>query len=80
MHTTSHLPATERLAYTADDLAKLLNCSKRHIAALNASGRLPKSLAFGRCRRWLAEDFRDWLKAGAPSRDKWEVLRQGGAK
>lgn len=78
MHTTSHLSATEPLAYTAHDLATLLHCSRRHIAALHASGRLPRPIRLGRSVRWRAEEFRDWLAAGAPPRDRWEVMRQRG--
>ena len=68
------------LAYTANDLSTLLKCSKRHIAALNSSGRLPRPIRLGRSIRWRADEIREWLAAGAPSRDRWEARRNGGPK
>jgi excisionase family DNA binding protein len=68
------------LAIPAEQVAKLLGVSKRHVAALNASGRLPRPVRLGRSVRWRADELRDWLEAGAPSRDRWEALRNGGAK
>ena len=67
------------LAYTADDLAFLLNCSKRHIAALHSSGRLPRPIRLGRSVRWRADELRAWLDAGAPSRERWEAMRHPSA-
>ncbi|WP_437202245.1 helix-turn-helix transcriptional regulator [Planctomicrobium sp. SH664] len=63
------------MALTAADVARLLNVSIRHVAALNATGRLPRPIRLGRAVRWNAEELRAWLAAGAPSRDRWEILR-----
>lgn len=67
------------LAYTADDLATLLRCSKRHILAMSASGRLPRPFRLGRAVRWEAREISAWVAAGAPRRDRWETMRGGGA-
>jgi len=64
------------MAFTAAELAKRLGISERHLWALNASGRLPRPVRFGRSVRWSAEELRDWLAAGAPTRDGWEAMRQ----
>src|SRR5690348_10946534 len=75
--------AVAPLAYTADDLARLLQCSKRHLAAMHSSGRLPRPIRLGRSVRWRADELRAWLDAGAPARDRWEAMRQrnpGGAR
>ena len=73
--------ATEsvHLALNAEEVAKLLSVSLRHIHALNASGRLPRPIRLGRSVRWRADELRDWLNAGCPARDRWEVMREGGA-
>ena len=42
MNTTTHLDTSECLAVPADAVAKLLGISKRHLAGLNSSGRLPR--------------------------------------
>lgn len=63
----------ERLTMRVAELAQALGVSKRHLAALDSSGRLPKALKLGRCKIWIREEIEDWLRAGAPARDKWEA-------
>ena len=71
-----HSDVGERLGtYTRDDLAQLLQVSLRHVAAMNSSGRLPRPIRLGRAVRWLADEFHEWLEAGAPTRDRWEALK-----
>jgi len=94
MSTTPHPNEPERLALTAeevakphaveleplvvsdDGVAKLLSISTRHVWSLNSSGRLPRPLRFGRTVRWYVEELRAWIAAGAPSRDKWEIMKE----
>lgn len=75
MSTELHSSARERLAYTRDDVAGLLQVSLRHVAVMHASGRLPRPIRFGRAVRWLVDEFHDWLAAGAPARDAWEAMK-----
>ena len=75
MSTQTNLDARERLAYTRDDVAGLLQVSLRHVAAMNSSGRLPRPIRLGRAVRWLADELHAWLEAGAPARDRWEALK-----
>lgn len=70
----------ECLALPAGDVAKLLGISKRHLAALNASGRLPRPIRLGRSVRWRTDEIREWLASGAPARDRWEALKKAGTK
>ncbi len=65
----------EAATYTRDDLAQLLKVSLRHVANLDASGRLPRKIRFGRACRYLASEFHSWLEAGAPARDQWEAMK-----
>jgi len=78
MSTATNCPATDCLAIGADDVARLLNISTRHVWALHSSGRLPRPVALGRARRWNVADLRDWLAAGCPSRSEWERMRESG--
>ena len=69
---TAPVQADEALLTDAAGVAKLLNVSKRHIQALDSSGRLgPMSVALGRSRRWRVDEIRRWCQAGCPSRARW---------
>ena len=76
MSNTLHATESERLALPAADVAKLLGISQRHLYTLNASGQLPRPIRLGRSVRWRADELRDWLDAGCPARDRWEVMRE----
>ena len=76
MKSTKHANESERLALPAADVAKLLGISQRHLHTLNASGRLPRPIRFGRSVRWIHFELCAWLSAGAPARDKWEAMRK----
>jgi excisionase family DNA binding protein len=80
MSTTTQQTELNCLAISAEKVAELLGVSKRHVAALSASGRLPRPVRLGRSVRWNLDELRDWLAAGAPSRDRWEASRNEGAK
>lgn len=75
MSTTTHLNEAGCLALSAGQVAKLLGISLRHLWSLNASGRLPRPIRFGRSVRWLLEELQAWLAAGAPERCKREAMR-----
>lgn len=69
----------ESLSLRAADLARLLGISCRHVAALEASGRLPKAVRLGRCKIWIRKEIEAWLAAGAPGRSRWEAIGAGRA-
>lgn len=75
MSTAPNLTESDRLVLPAEDVAKLLDISERHVWALNANGRLPRPIRFGRSVRWSLEELRAWLAAGAPKRSEWEAMR-----
>lgn len=66
------------LALSAEEVAKLLGVSERHVWSLNSSGKLPKPIRLGRAVRWSADELRMWLLAGAPRREHWEAIRDAG--
>lgn len=74
MSTTNQLQS-ERLALDVEAVAWLLDVSARHVWALNSSGRMPSAVRLGRSVRWRANEIREWLEAGCPTRERWEQLR-----
>ena len=70
---------SEPLAISAHVAAELLSISERHLWTLHSSGRLPAPVRLGRAVRWRREELEQWLAAGAPPRDQWEVQRGGGS-
>ena len=57
---------------TAGDLARWLKVSLRQIHRMNRSALIPRPLKIGGCTRWREREIFEWMKAGAPVRDKWE--------
>ncbi len=64
------------MAVPASEVAKLLNVSERHIWAMTSSGRLPRPIRLGRRVLWSRAEIAAWLEAGAPTRDRWEQIKQ----
>lgn len=65
----------ECLALPAEQVAKLLGISLRHLWTCHSTGRLgPRPIAFGRSKRWRIVELRAWIDAGAPARDRWDEL------
>jgi predicted DNA-binding transcriptional regulator AlpA len=56
-------------------VAKVLGLSVSMVAKLDVSGRLPAPLHFGRAVRWDLTELDDWIRAGAPNRDRWNTIR-----
>ena len=48
------------------DVAALLGVSARHVWRMNADGRLPPPVRFGRSIRWRNTDVASWIDAGCP--------------
>ncbi len=55
-------------------VARMLDCSWRHIYRMADAGRLPRPIRFGSLVRWRKCDLDQWLSEGCPS------IRKGGAK
>lgn len=72
----SELTLAPPLLLDAAGVASALRISKRHLATLSSSGRIPRPIRMGRAVRWNADEIRRWIEAGGPSRDKWEAIRQ----
>jgi excisionase family DNA binding protein len=48
------------------DVAKLLNCSSRHVYRLADTGRLPPPIKLGSLVRWPRRSIEAWLAEGCP--------------
>jgi predicted DNA-binding transcriptional regulator AlpA len=71
----------EALLCDAAGVAKMLQVSKRHVQALDSSGRLgPMGISLGRSRRWRVAEIRSWIAAGAPPRSRWIAMQQKGGR
>ena len=58
-------------------LAKMLDCSLRHVDALDSSGRLgPRAIRLGRIKRWRLDEVRRWIESDCPCRDRWQAMSQ----
>jgi excisionase family DNA binding protein len=45
-------------------VARLLNCSKRHIYRMSDAGRMPTPVRIGSLVRWRRGDIESWLAGG----------------
>jgi len=59
----------------ATQLAGLLGISRVHIWRLNRAGKLPQTVHLGRRAMWRADEVRQWIDAGLPSRERWVILK-----
>lgn len=62
------------LAVDAAALALMLGLSERTIRKMDAAGRIPAPVRFGRACRWPVSEIKKWLKAGAPDRRRWVAM------
>lgn len=62
---------------TQDELAGLLNVSRRTIIRMRQCGRIPKETAICRKVQWDRVIIDEWITAGCPPRSQWERQRKG---
>jgi excisionase family DNA binding protein len=67
MNTSKFDTAIEAALLTTPELAKLLNCSPRHIANLRSSQRIPPPVKLGELVRWPRRVIDDWIDQGCPA-------------
>ncbi|WP_145198219.1 helix-turn-helix domain-containing protein [Planctomycetes bacterium Poly30] len=72
--------AVQPLLLPAPKVAEMLGVSKRQIAGLRSSGRLPSPVRLGRSVRWRREEIEAWIAAGCPTRDRWDTRSNRGGK
>jgi predicted DNA-binding transcriptional regulator AlpA len=67
--------SSDTLAASAGALSRRLGVSVRHIRRMHSAQKLPRPVRLGRSVRWPAGEIADWLRAGAPDRERWERVR-----
>lgn len=77
MGNAQNVPASESLALTGDELAKLLGISRRHLHTLDRTAKVPRPIRLGQSVRWPRSEIIQWLAAGAPPREQWEARHSG---
>ena len=62
------LPACLEPMLSLEDLAAVLNCSRRLVERLRSAGRLPRpDLRIGKMPRWKVQTIREWIdRVGRP--------------
>jgi len=82
-----HLPELDRLGIHGHlllvDLIRRFPCvqgedkqEREQILRGVSLGRTPAPIRLGRSTRWNLDECRRWLAAGAPSRERWEAMRE----
>jgi predicted DNA-binding transcriptional regulator AlpA len=57
-------------------VAAMLNIAERTTRRLDVEGRLPVAIKIGKSKRWRISELHQWIEAGAPGRQKWEVIKE----
>ncbi len=70
-------PVPQALVADAAEAARLCGVSRTTWFALLSSGRAPRGVHLGRCRRWSVDELRRWIEAGCPARARWESMNRG---
>lgn len=52
---------------TIDQVAELLNVSRRTVQRLAATGKLPNAIRIGSSVRWRCDVVQAWIEAGCPN-------------
>jgi len=65
------------------DAARFINISVAKLHDLNSRGLLPTPASIGdsdRLPRWSRTELRSWLLSGAPSRQRWTMMRESAMR
>ena len=63
------------LAVDSFGAARLLGVSESHWRIMVAAGRCPAGFRLGRRRLWSTAELSAWIQAGAPSADRWAIVK-----
>jgi excisionase family DNA binding protein len=56
----------ETIMLSIQDVARLMQCSDRHVNNLRKSGRMPQPVKLGTLVRWPQKTIEEWIQAGCP--------------
>jgi predicted DNA-binding transcriptional regulator AlpA len=60
----------------ANELARMLSVSVRHIWRMKAMGKLPKPVWIGGCVRWRQDDIDLFFEMGCPNQNEFETRKR----
>ncbi len=64
------------LAVDSHGAARLMGVSESHWRIMVSGGRCPPGFRLGRRRLWSVAELTAWIAAGAPSNDRWTILKR----
>jgi len=71
----ARVPMTS-LLLNVNAAAQLLGVSRNMVWQMDASGSIPAPIRIGRrCTRWRRDEIEAWVRAGCPSRERWQATR-----
>jgi excisionase family DNA binding protein len=74
MRTTANLPnhdaANKALMLNVRDVAKLMQCSDRHVTNMWKVSRMPAPVKLGQLVRWPRKTIEEWIEKGCPKIEK----------
>jgi predicted DNA-binding transcriptional regulator AlpA len=73
---TTQAAEAQPLAVDSFGAARLLGVSESHWRVMLAGGRVPPGFRLGRRRLWAVAELSAWIQAGAPSADRWAILKR----
>ena len=65
----------EPLLLRADQAARLLNISRSKFYSMHSAGLVPEPIRLVESPRWSIEELTDWIRHGAPSRERWAEMQ-----
>jgi excisionase family DNA binding protein len=65
-----------RAVFRAAEAARFLGVSRATFYRLDKKGETPLPVWIGGSRRWRIDEFRRWVEAGCPPRDRWEEMNR----
>lgn len=71
------LQTLEPLLLNAKQAAKVLGISRSKLYSMHSAGLVPMPLTLGQGSiRWSVEELKNWTRAGCPSRQRWETIKE----
>ncbi len=53
--------------------------SKKHVLNQDQQGKLPAPVLFRRRKLWVLSELYEWAKAGCPTRERWEQMKNAAS-
>ncbi len=72
----TELTSGNQLLLSATDAAHCLGISRTLFYELMNRGQLPRPIRFGKRLLWSVMELKQWITAGCPTGDKWELIKK----